>query len=191
MPTNGLPSIIDRPDAALAPGTTDPPAGNAYTSLAQALDGGIPVRLALDSTRILLLAVPLGQARRWLDDDPRNVVVDTSAAGPLPDPAVLRSLDAPQARLTLLESGAVGDTVPVTTGEPAVLTMAGRAVVEIVVDSLVATVGSLRSPGQYGSSISLRWRDLHAAPNDGPAQVVLDPTIPRARRHWFLLRRQG
>ena len=188
MPT--LPAFISRPDASLP--AAEPVAGPAYATVTLALDSGVPFRIPLDGTRSLLLAVPLGQLRRWMGDDPSTVIVDTTVTSlPVTPPGPTRNLDNVGPRLTLLLSGAVGDTTSFATGSPATLTMNGQAVVEVVVDELTITVGSIRSPGQYGSSISLRWRDLHPAPNSGPPDAVLDPSIPRKRLAFYLQARTG
>lgn len=198
MPTvRGLPALLDRPDAVLPDAGSGAAASAAvaaptYVTIQLALDGGIPARVVLDGTRTLVLAVPLGQARRWLNDDPSAIAIDTStAAAPAAPPEPQRPLDEPAARLTLLESNAIGDTVPAATGEAAILTVAGRAVVEVIVDALTISAGSLRSPGQYGSSIALRWRDLRPAPNAGPVLATGDPSIPRHRARWSKWRRIG
>jgi hypothetical protein len=88
-------------------------------------------------------------------------------------------------RLTLVVSGAIGETVPVVLGVPFRLAgppgsapPPGAAVVEVTVDRLVITAGTLRSPGRFGSLLSLRWRDLTPAPDEGPLSPVGDPGIP-------------
>jgi hypothetical protein len=182
-----LPALIGRPDAVLP--DTSGTAAPTYASLTISVDTGIPARIVLDGSRTVLMAVPLGQARRWLDDDPRTVVIDSSTAGkPMMPPGVVRTLDQPGPRLTLLEAGSVGDTAAFTPGVPTILTMNGRAVVEIVIDSLTLTVGSLRSPGLYGSTMQLRWRALRPAGNSGPTLAQPDSTIPRRRYTWIALR---
>jgi hypothetical protein len=179
-----LPALIARPDAVLP--NSSGVEGPVYASLTISVDTGVPARIVLDGSRTVLVAVPLGQARRWMGNDPRTVVVDSStAAAPMTPPGVGRTLDQPGPRLTLLEAGAVGDTAAFTPGLPTILTMGGRAVVEIVIDSLTLTVGSLRSPGLYGSSIQLRWRDLRPAGNTGPALSLGDATIPRQLYRWI------
>ncbi len=175
-----LPALTAVPAAVLPEPV--PGGGPVYASVTLSLESGVPARIPLDGSRTVLLAVPLGQARRWLDDDPRNVVLDTSLsrAGSIP-PGPALDLDRSGPRLTLLQGSVLGDTVALVPGQPVVLTIAGLAVVEVVVDSLILTVGSLRSPGQYSSSIQLRWRDLHPAGNSGPDLTRGDDSIPRRR----------
>jgi hypothetical protein len=115
-----------------------------------------------------------------MGDDPSTVVVDGSLGSqPITPPGTSRDLDDVGPRLTLLDGSTVGDTVACVPGSPAILTVNGKAVVEVIVDGFTLTVGSLRSPGQYGSSIALRWRDLHPAANSGPPDALPDDTIPR------------
>jgi hypothetical protein len=180
--TPRLPSVLDRPAAvlrlSLAASTAFGDSGPEFRPLSQVLDGGLPARIALDGGRTLILAIAVGQARRWMADDPSVIAVDLpprAATGS----AELRGLDTPVARLTLVAGGRIGDSVPVIAGRQAILASDGVGSVEVVLDRLVVSVGSLRSPGLYGSEIRLRWRPLDVAPPDGPAQVDLDPTIPR------------
>jgi hypothetical protein len=173
-----------------------------YTTLTHPLDAGLPARIPLGGGRDLVLAVPVGQARRWLADDPGRVVIDIAAAAREPGSATLRALDATVPRLTLVQGERIGETTPVVAGRPIVLGLDGRTLVEIVVDGLIVSVGSLRSPGLYGSVLRLRWRSLEMASAAGPARPVPDDAIPRPpvpqllrqkalkrRRRWW--RRSG
>lgn len=173
----GVPSQLIRPAAVLP----DPvAAADGLQSLTFALDGGIPARIPLSGTRALVVGAGLGQARRWLDLDPATVVLDLSAPVDLsgyadPDEVV--------ARLTLVEGSTLGETAQACQGLPLWLSAGGRVCVEVVVDSLVLTAGSLRSPGQLGSSITLRWRDVPPADDVGPVLATGDPSIPRSMRY--------
>lgn len=161
-----LPDLL--PDAAAAPVPGE-------TTLRQALDAGVPARLPLSGQRALVLAVGLGKARELMDADPSVVVIDLAAGDPdaAPDP------DQPVARLTLLDGPTLGDTLRVVAGVRIPLAVGGGVAVEIVVDTLTITAGSLRSPGQYGSSVRLRWRPVGTAPDDGPPPAPGDPSLPR------------
>ncbi|MFL6139705.1 MAG: hypothetical protein ACJ74O_18180 [Frankiaceae bacterium] len=182
---DGLPALLNRPAAVL------PPAGPAATVpgetvLRIALDSGVPARIPLAGDRALVLAAGPGRARCYLDADPAAVViaigaVTGSATAPPAAPALLRNPDALVPRLTLLDRAALGDSVPVVAGVAMTLSVGGRAIVEVTVDALTVTAGSLRSPGQYGSSMTLRWRDLTPAGNAGPPLATGDPSIPRPR----------
>lgn len=191
MSTNGLPSLLSRPAAVLptaaAIGTTND------TVLGIALDTGIPARIPLTGAHVLVLSVGVGRTRDLLAADPSDIVIaagdDTGATGasgastPASDPTVLRDADAPRARLTLLDGATLGDSVPIVVGQPTTLTVSGRAIAEVTIEAITLTAGSLRSPGQYGSSVTLRWRDLHPATNAGPVLTTGDPSIPR--RRWL------
>jgi hypothetical protein len=75
----------------------------------------------------------------------------------------------------------IADTAPVVPGVRFRLASGTTAAVEMVVDLLVLTAGTLRSPGPYGSRITLRWRPLDVAPLAGPQPARGDPGIPAAR----------
>src|SRR4051812_42862292 len=99
-----LPAFVTRPlvDAyadALGPvaatRSVTPPA----TVLESALTDGIPARVALDASRTLVVAVPVGVARVLLDADPLAVVWDDLTAGTSFDRTPVDQL---RPRLTLL-----------------------------------------------------------------------------------------
>lgn len=172
MLTPTLPAIISRPplDAVAVP--PDP----GLLVVRQELSAGLPARVDLDDTRGLVLAVPLGMARAVIAADPSAVVFDTGVANP-PDIAADRDHGGAWPRLTLVVNRAIGDTVPVVLGVPFRLA-AGTAVAEVTVDELVIMAGTLRSPGRFGSRLTLRWRDLTLATDDGPPRPTGDPGIP-------------
>lgn len=166
MPT--LPALINRPllDTATP---TDPD----LVVVRQELSSALPARIDLDTTRGLVLAVPLGVARAVMAADPATIVFDTAAV------VAARSYDATWPRLTLVTGGAIGTTAPVVPGVPIRLAPASpSATVEVIVDQLVITAGTLRSPGRFGSQLVLRWRDLAPAPDEGPPPALGDPSIP-------------
>lgn len=156
-----LPSQLTRPDCVLP---ERPAPFDGRTVLDVPLDGGVPARIALDADRTLVLAVQLGEARRWMAEPPDAPFTERGA------------------RLTLLEAGAVGDTAPVTVGTAVSLGRNGAASVEVVVDTLTLTAGCLRGPGRFGGRIALRWRDLTRAPDTGPPPSPGDPAIPQLTR---------
>jgi hypothetical protein len=193
-----LPSVISRPmvdaytDALTKPvlttterpgptGPTEPTGSSTGSSTGQQLlqldlSAGIPATIGLDGTLSLVLAVPLGVAGVLLAADPLMVVFDTGASD-LSDPAAGRELDSAWPRLTLVSGGRIADTAPVTVGVPVRFRDGAGAVVEVVVDRLVLTAGSLRSPGRFGSQIALRWRDLRLAADVGPPASTGDPAV--------------
>jgi hypothetical protein len=179
-----LPTLVTRPLAdayadaldPAAPPTADPP----RSIVDSELPDGIPARLALDGTRVLVLAIPLGTARPLLDADPRTVVVDDRAIAAAP-PDRRAPLDLPRPRLTLIADGRIADTVAVVPHVPLSLGDGLRSVVEVIVDRLVLTAGSLRGPGRFGARITLRWRDLLIAGNTGPAPIPGDPALNMMR----------
>jgi hypothetical protein len=188
-----LPALLTRPTAVLPP-VTPPAAPAGELTLRLPLDGGVPARVPLAGDRALVLSFGPGRARRYLDADPAAVVVAIGGSAAITDPSLLRDPDAPIPRLTLLDKATLGDSVPVVAGVAMTLTVGGRAAVAVTVDALTVTAGSLRSPGQYGSALTLRWRDLKPASDAGPTLATGDPTIPRPRaplRAYRLLARGG
>jgi len=172
----GLPALLTRPAVALdEPRNTAPPEG--LSALRYPLDTGVPARIPLAGDRALILAVGLGQARRLLELDPAAVVIGPSAASSV-DADIDRDPDQPVARLTLVAGEAIGETCAVVPGRSCRLAVAGATLVELVVDRLVITAGSLRSPGEYSSFIELRWRETERASAAGPLLREGDPGIP-------------
>ncbi len=178
-----LPSVLSRPmlDAYVDARTPSGSAGAGQTAgmqLLQAeLSAGVPATIGLDAAHSLVLAVPLGVAGIVLSADPLAVVVDTSA--PIAAASLRRDLDAAWPRLTLVSDGRIAETAPVVAGLPVRFSGGARAAVEVVVDRLVLTAGSLRSPGRFGSQIVLRWRDLSLAADAGPPASAGDPAVSR------------
>ena len=76
---------------------------------------------------------------------------------------------------------------PVRPGPPPSVVMAVRLMYAGAVVSALSlivgllTVGSLRSPGQYGSGIAFRWRDVRPGADAGPWLATGDDSIPRRR----------
>lgn len=177
---DALPALVTRPlvDAyadALDP--TPPPAAEPpHATVDSELPDGVPTRLALDPSRLLVLTVPVGTARPLLDADPRIVVVDDRviAAAPADERT---PLDLPRPRLTLIVDGHIADTTTVVPHVPLRLGDGVRAMVEVIVDGLLLTSGALRGPGRFDSRITLRWRDMLAAGDTGPAPTPGDPAL--------------
>ena len=178
-----LPALVTRPvveayaDAVAAPaGVAQAPPASAQVALRADLTDGVPARFTLDASRSLVLAVPLGAARALLDADPLVVVVDDRAIA-ASAPADHMPVDVPRPRLTLVVDGHIADTVPVVARVPMRLSDGGVAQVELVVDRLVLTVGSLRGPGRFDSVIALRWSDLRVSADTGPPATAPDPAL--------------
>lgn len=177
---NGLPALLSRPRAVLPDQAAPAPADGML--LRAALDSGLPVRLPLSGDRVLVLSVGLGRARAVMAADPADVVVAAGGtATTTPAATTPRDPDVPIARMSLVEGSTLGDSVPVVAGVPATLTVAGRAVAAVTVETIALTAGSLRSPGEYSSSVTLRWRHLGEAGDAGPTLPPGDDSIPRLR----------
>jgi hypothetical protein len=179
-----LPAFVTRPlvDAyadALGPvaatRSVTPPA----TVLESALTDGIPARVALDASRTLVVAVPVGVARVLLDADPLAVVWDDLTAGTSFDRTPVDHL---RPRLTLLVGERIADSAVVVEHRPIRLGDQGRAQVEVVVDRLLLTAATMRSAGRSGSRLVLSWRDLLLATDVGPVPMSGDPALGLVRR---------
>jgi hypothetical protein len=190
---NGLPATLTRPPSVLAAASSIAPDAAAaptpeLTTVSVTLDAGVPARLPLSGTRVVVLSVGVGRARALLDADPATVAVAVGSGAPPIDPTLLRDPDVPAPRLTLLDGSTLGESVPLVVGVTTTLVVGGLAAVELILDSAVITAGSLRSPGKFGSSIAFRWRDLHPATNAPPPVPTGDSTIPRLRPTALLRR---
>ena len=172
---NGLPTVLTRPAVLDTQAAAPDPAA---VTVQSALDAGIPARNPLTGDFSLVLSVGAGQIRRYTDADPAEVLVAIGGPAQEPDPDAYRDPDAVIARLTLVSAATLGDSAPVVLGQPVVIGIGGRVVVEVTVSALTITNGSLRSPGQYGSTVTLTWRDLRPAPDSGLALPFGDPSIP-------------
>jgi hypothetical protein len=175
-----LPSVLTRPLLDVTPARPAPD-GGAQQSVQLDLTAGIPALIALDAGRSLALAVPLGVAGALLAADPLAVLIDTRDAAYQPAPGEQRDPMAPDARLTLIADGTIADTGAVVAGIPLRLGLGSAAAVEVIVDRLVVTAGSLRAMGDYGSQITLRWRGLRTATDTGPPPVTGDPALTQLR----------
>ncbi|NMO55180.1 hypothetical protein HH310_28845 [Actinoplanes sp. TBRC 11911] len=177
---NVLPAFVTRPLADAYLDALDPVAPPAPAPTLSTLDtdlpDGVPARLPLDDSRLLVLAVPLGSATPLLAADPRLVVVDDQLITAAP-PDGHAPLDLPRPRLTMVVDGRIGDTVPVVPGVPVRLAAGSAAVAELIVDRLLLTAGALLGPGRSGSRLVLRWRPLTVAGPAGPAPTPGDPAL--------------
>ena len=179
-----LPAFVTRPlvDAyadALGPDVFPAAVTPAGTLVESGLTDGVPLRVVLDASRTLVLAVPVGAARVLLDADPLTVVWDDLTAGTSSERT---PVDLPRPRLTLVVDERIADSAVVIEHRPIQLADNGRAQVEVVVDRLVVTAATLRAPGASGSRLVLRWRDLLVAADSGPAPTPGDPALDLVRR---------
>jgi hypothetical protein len=145
------------------------PAG--FTALRQALTGGLPQRIELGAGLHAVLVLPTGLARQWLDADPLDVVSTSSddlaprPAPEAPDPVPLAAR-APL-RLVVRRGTQVLGSVPLSAGLRRACADGGAAgqgtAVEIAVVAWHLCAGTVRGPGDYGSFVSLGWRQADLA----------------------------
>jgi hypothetical protein len=145
------------------------------------LVNGLPQLIELDNDTKLLLVVPTGMIATWRDADPTTVIsqsepelapfVDQPSA-PLTDAARL------PVRLLLQINSAITAAIPLAAGLERLSLDAGdsgRGVrIELMVRSWRICAGSLRGPGDFGSTISIVWRradkaaDQYSTPPPNP-----------------------
>jgi hypothetical protein len=156
-----------------------PPQTLAPTGLArldQPLTGGLPARIALSPDLALVLTLTTGLVASWLDLDP-SVVISQSADQTRPlsgesQPDVLRSA----MRLFVLRSNEIVGSLPLVAGREARLASSTGALVDLIVLGWEIRAGTVKGPGDYGSTISLAWRDA-AAGSDRFLPPPISPTI--------------
>jgi len=134
-----------------------------FAAIDQSMANGLPHRLDLDKDTKLLVIVPTGLVSVWRDADPAAVVTrsdeeQTSFAGQ-PGQPIADAARSP-AQLVLLANGAILGAAPLGAGLQRLYpeTGAGGVRIELLIRSWQICAGTLRGPGDFGSSISLAWR---------------------------------
>lgn len=144
----------------LVPPQTEGPAG--FTRTEQKLTSGLPARIQLTPDLTLVLTVPTGLASTWVELDP-NVVVsqsfDQTIALPNGPQHALAGVDRAPVRLILLRDTELVGTLPLVAGRRARLASASGALVELIVIGWEIRAGTVKGPGDFGSSIRIAWRD--------------------------------
>lgn len=142
-----------------------------FTALRQALTGGLPQRIEFSAGLHAVLVLPTGLARQWLDADPLDVV-STSADDLAPRPAPEAPDPVPLAgraplRLVVRRGTQVLGSVPLSAGLRRACADGGAAgqgtAVEVAVVAWHLCAGTVRGPGDYGSFVSLGWRQADLA----------------------------
>lgn len=147
-----------------------PRAPEGFTQLDRAINDGLPFNLQLNAATTLVLVVPNGLAHTWRDADPSTVVTrsDEELAPHTPAPATpVGDVTRPAARLIARRGGLAVGSLPLAAGlrryVPERLTAAGESLLEVLILSWDIRAGSLRGAGDFGSRISLCWREADRA----------------------------
>lgn len=152
------------PAAALSPG---------FTLIDSVITGGLPHRLPLEAGLTLVLTLPTGLGREWLQADGHAIVSDADREqAPRLDPEApnaITELPPAGARLTLRGAdGTLLGIAPLALGvryllgdgaaEEAGDSQAGGVRIELVVLGWSLRAGNARGPGDWGGRITLAWR---------------------------------
>jgi hypothetical protein len=156
--------------------------------VAESILGGLPHVIRLDHDVSLLLVIPTGLALTWRDMDPATMV-STSAPELSPHrndaygPA--RDANRAPARLLVRAGETLTASVPLTAGVRTRIPqdgVPGRGVrIEMTVLSWDIRAGSLRGPGDFGSSIRLAWRKYDEGALHYSTPPVNPHLIPRLK----------
>jgi hypothetical protein len=161
----------------LVPPQTEGPAG--FTRTEQKLTSGLPARIQLTPDLTLVLTVPTGLASTWVELDPNLVVsqsFDQTMALPNGSQHALAGVDRTAVRLILVRGTDVVGTLPLVAGRRARLADDKGTLLELIVLGWEIRAGTVKGPGDFGSSIRLAWRDSSAGVDRFLAPPV-SPTI--------------
>jgi hypothetical protein len=184
MPTYPLTRLLVPPTA---PGLPD-----TFLNVQAQILNGFPHFIDLTKSVRLKITMPTGLLRQWMDADPSALVAtsdDTLAPRPASLSEEIGGVTRPALRIALLQNGAFLSTVPVAAGVQRTLPDDGSATQGVAIDVALVSwnifAGTVRGPGDFGSSIQLAWRFANAAVNDfGPPVINIflwHRLIPRLR----------
>jgi len=137
---------------------------------------GFPHFIDLTKSVRLKITMPTGLLQPWLDADP-GALVATNDDESVPRSAALSeeigAVTRPALRMAIVQNGVFLSTVPIAAGVQRTLPDDGTAIQGVVIEIALASwkifAGTVRGPGDFGSSIQLGWRFANAAANDfGP-----------------------
>lgn len=180
----------------LVPATVDPIPG--ATSETRALANGLPDPQQLDADVSVVVTLPIGTATVWRDADPGALVASSAPElepwTPAPDTAI-GDLGRPPVRLLVLFQGAPVASVPLAAGLHRVAEDDGNpttgALVELRVVSWEIHAGSLRGPGDFGSSLRFEWRRTGRGTPHFEPPAVNPHVAARLQRPYALESRLG
>ena len=164
----------------LVPATSATPQG--FQEVAQSIVTGLPATIPLTKELSLVLALPTGLAQSLRELD-ANVVIthDTDQLRPhRAEGGQIGSTERAPARLFLLRSGAVIGSAPLVAGVRRRLPDDGDAsrgaAVELVVRRWEILAGTVLGAGDFGSRITLAWREIDLGA-DRFLPPPIDPSI--------------
>jgi hypothetical protein len=137
-----------------------PPPSERFTRVRQPLAQGLPHTIQLDADFRLVVALPNGTARLWLDTDPAEVV-SRSANQTVPvangDRQPIGAVAQAPLRLFLVRDRTTLASIPLVAGLRR--TVPDTEIrIELLVLGWDLRAGSLRGPGDFGSFVDLAWR---------------------------------
>lgn len=150
--------------------------GSDLREVATPLARGLPHLLPLEADLTLMLVVPSGLARTWLELEPATVVAAGDPSGTPPDANEVQSAVLP-ARLLLRAGPTLLASAPLVAGAAQQLPDAAPRI-ELRVLEWRLCAGTLRGVGDFGSRLRLAWRpvgratDAFAAPPAHPAVLA-------------------
>lgn len=163
-----------------------PRAPEGFTPIDDKLLGGLPHRIRLNAEFTLVVVVPSGLAATWRDIDPTTLVssseTEFTPTIAQPDQEIAASIRSP-ARIIVRCAGTTVASVPLCAGlqrtvpegdwqEPGMH-------IELLILGWDIRSGSLRGPGDFGSRITLAWRQADQAVEYFSAPPVNPYLIPR------------
>lgn len=162
---------------------TPPPPPETFTTVSLPIAGGLPFTQAIDARWSVTLRYPTGLARRWLNADPHEIVssdlteraaVPADTSDPGRDPL----------RLTVTLDRSTRATIPLTAGLRTFVVGGGTppAALELILVSWTITAGTVKGPGDFGSSLQLAWRDGAEAVEVFATPPVSPPVLLRLPR---------
>jgi len=150
MPSIGIESYVVKGEPVI-------PAGFAY--LRSTLPGGLPAEVALADSWRLVVVVPTGHARPWLDADPRSIVASSTREHAAFDGGV--NAPAPAAtRMVVMRGSAVLGAIPMVVGVRTRMTsdVPSPSLLEVVPLSWEITAAAMVGGVNASIRIELAWR---------------------------------
>ncbi|MFO0750672.1 MAG: hypothetical protein U1F43_34135 [Myxococcota bacterium] len=146
--------------------------------------GGLPSSIVLDPELRLVLVLPTGRIRPWLDGDPLAPIASSdSELAPRADTTTPAAPRAPLRLIALWQREVIG-SVPLTLGVrhrlPGHATSSAAAPpIELIVLGWDLRVGNARGPGELGAFVELAWRRLDRVVEPFVAPPVPDVVLAR------------